>query len=241
MNTERLMELKEKYGTPLQIYDTDTLKEKMHTFLKSFQTDGIETGVIYASKAFNCKAMLRMVNEEGLYLDVVSGGELYTAKQVDFPMDKIFFHGNNKTLAELEMAKEYGVKYIVCDNAMEAEVIDELWKDAEKEIHVLLRLNPGITAHTHEYIVTAHVDSKFGIALEDKEELMGIINMFQKNEKIIFEGFHSHIGSQIFEAKAYEALIEKLMSYVKELRDVYALEVSMLNLGGGFAAYYTEE
>jgi diaminopimelate decarboxylase len=155
--------LKEKYGTPLYIYDVAHLKRNMEGYLKYFKSNEFETEVLFASKAFSVKEALRIAKEEGMSLDVVSLGELYTALKVDFPKNKIYFHGNNKTIEELEYAISIGIGIIVVDNLMELYAIDEITKKLSKGVNILIRMNVGVEAHTHKFIVTSHVDSKFGV------------------------------------------------------------------------------
>lgn len=237
----RVDTLAQTYKTPLFVYDEDQLRSRLQEYATFFQSDTMETGVLYASKAFSCKAMLRLVKEYGLSLDVVSGGELYTAKAVDFDMSKVYFHGNNKSKEELEMAINYGVGTIIVDNLMEAQMLHEMSQSIDHTIHVLLRVNPGIDAHTHKYIVTGHVDSKFGISLLQEKELVDVIRTFDQDEHLSFDGLHAHIGSQIFDKNAFIAEIEKMFGFIKHLEDTYDIHLNTLDLGGGFAATYTSE
>ena len=211
----RVDTLAQTYKTPLFVYDEDQLRSRLQEYATFFQSDTMETGVLYASKAFSCKAMLRLVKEYGLSLDVVSGGELYTAKAVDFDMSKVYFHGNNKSKEELEMAINYGVGTIIVDNLMEAQMLHEMSQSIDHTIHVLLRVNPGIDAHTHKYIVTGHIDSKFGISLLQEKELVDVIRTFDQDEHLSFDGLHAHIGSQIFDKNAFIAEIEKMFGFIK--------------------------
>ncbi|MBB5182834.1 diaminopimelate decarboxylase [Catenisphaera adipataccumulans] len=233
-------ELADTYQTPLMVYDENKLRQKMSDFMHYFQSDTFETGVLYASKAFSCKEILRLANEYGMCLDVVSGGELYTAGQVNFPMERVYFHGNNKSLAEMKMAIEYGVGTIIVDNLQEAQVFNELAKNSDHVIHILLRINPGIDAHTHKYIVTGHVDSKFGVSMLQEEEIVRVIKTFDENEHTVFEGFHAHIGSQIFDKNAFAAEIKKMFGFVKKMEEDHGIVLNTVNLGGGFAATYTD-
>ena len=232
-------DLVKQYGSPLVAYDESALRQRLHDYANYFQSDEFETSVLYASKAFSCKAMIRLIDEYGLYLDVVSAGELYTAKQAGYDCSKIFFHGNNKTQEELEMAIEYGVGTIVVDNIQEAKRLDALLEEKGASIHALLRVNPGIEAHTHEYIVTAHVDSKFGVAMAQEELMDETIAFLSESETIQFDGLHAHIGSQIFDKQAFVEEIKKLFAFVSELK-AKGLTINTLNLGGGFAAKYVE-
>ena len=225
--------LSEKYGTPLYLYDIDKIKKIITDYLNNFKSKFFSTEVLYASKAFCIKELLRIIETLGMSLDVVSLGELKTAEAVDFDYQKIYFHGNNKSHIELEYAVKNNVGYIVVDNFMELECLEMLAKKEEKKVKILIRLNVGIEAHTHKYIVTAHVDSKFGVLYNSKEYLE-MFELIKKSKNIMFQGFHSHIGSQIFDLEAYGAAIDKLVSICKDFK-----EPLILNLGGGFGAKYT--
>ena len=227
--------------TPLYIYDEEKISTKLAQFHDLFQSDALETEVLDATKAFTCNALLELVKQHGLSLDVVSGGELYVAKQADFPMERVYFHGNNKSYEELQMALSYGVGTIIVDNTMECELLVQVAKQSGHSVKALLRVNPGVEAHTHKYIVTAHLDSKFGTSITHKEEIAHMVQTLSAIPNIHFEGFHSHIGSQIFDANAYVAEIQTLMKFVYELQEEYQIQTKALNLGGGFAAYYTAE
>lgn len=235
-----VQQLAKEYGTPLYVYDEDHLRMMLDTYQKAFQTNAFETGVLYASKAFSCKAMIRLIQEYGFYLDVVSAGELVTAKQAGYDCSKVFFHGNNKTPEELALARDCGVGTIVVDNQTEAERIKEVYQDSPYKVHALLRVNPGIEAHTHKYIVTAHVDSKFGISFLNEEELVATIKVLQEADNVCFDGIHAHIGSQIFDKQAFREEIAKLFAYAGHLKETYGIEINTINLGGGFAVRYTD-
>lgn len=228
-------ELVRQYGTPLYVYDQEKLEENLQEYRDHFRSDRFKTKILYASKAFQTVAMLNLVNEFGLGVDVVSGGELYTALQSELPVEKIYFHGNNKTTEELRMAFETGVQHIVADNVMELAEIAALTEGYGRGMNIMLRLNVGIEAHTHEYIVTTHIDSKFGVAW-DSEDYRECLNILQKSNLLKLEGFHVHIGSQIFEMDAWYAAIDKMVGYVKSYGEPLSL-----NIGGGFGVRYTEE
>lgn len=236
-----IRELKETYGTPLFVYDEDRIRKRLEEFRTYFRSDEFETGIVYASKAFNCKAIIRLIDSYGLYLDVVSGGELYTARIAGYNCSKVFFHGNNKTYAELKEALECGVGTIVVDNLMEAEALAAMTAEMNREVHVLLRINPGIEAHTHQYIVTAHVDSKFGISPLSEEEIGKTIGILNTCPNIHLDGIHAHIGSQIFDKRAFEEEARKMFAFAEKMKKEYNAEITTINLGGGFAAYYTPE
>ena len=228
-------DLKKEYGTPLYIYDAAMLKNNMKLFKENLKSNQFETEVLFASKAFNVREMVRVVDEMGLSLDCVSVGEFYTALTVGFDPKKVYFHGNNKTPEDLNFIINHNVGVIVVDNLMELVAIDMITKKLNKDVDIIIRLNVGVSAHTHKFIVTAHVDSKFGVGYnsEDYKSMFDVIN---RSEHIKFKGFHSHIGSQIFDLKAFDAAIDKLVSYCKDFK-----EPLILNIGGGFGVHYTDE
>ncbi len=228
-------------GTPLFVYDESELEKQMLDYKTYFRSDQFKTEVIYASKAFIGKEMLKLLKRYGLSLDVVSGGELHLAEQADFPMHQVYFHGNNKTDAELEMALTLGCKTIVLDGVMECSKLIDLASRLKKEANVIIRINPGITAHTHKYIITGDLDSKFGVAFHDEKTIAEMVNFLKNSQYIHFEGFHVHIGSQIFDLRAYDAVIERLMKYIKKLNKEHRIEIKCLDFGGGFGVRYTEE
>lgn len=228
-------------GTPLFVYDQDELEKQLRSYKEYFRSDLFQTEVIYASKAFTCDAMLQLLKQYCFGLDVVSGGELYIADKAGFPMDQVYFHGNNKTIDELELALNLGCKNIVLDNDMECKALIDTAERMKRPASVMIRVNPGITAHTHKYIITGDMDSKFGVALNDEGMLMEMIDLIYKSPYLSFEGFHVHIGSQIFDLKAYEILIERMIKRIKKLITDHKIEINVLNLGGGFGVRYTEE
>ena len=226
-------------GTPLMVYDEGALRKRLKEYRSHFCHPELSTRVIYAGKAFLCKAMVQLVAEAGCSLDVVSGGELYCARNAGFPAERIVFHGNNKTPAELSAAVEAGVGLVVLDNLPECQALVALAAERKQPMRVLLRVNPGVEAHTHKYIVTAHLDSKFGIATGRKEELYAVLETLKNSEYVTFAGFHAHIGSQIFDKAAFVAEIEQLAILAQEA-EAKGYPVSVLDLGGGFAARYTD-
>lgn len=228
-------------STPLYIYDLPALKKRMAEFKDHFVSDKLNTRVIYASKAFSCLAMNQLVKQFGFSLDVVSGGELYTALQSHFDLSNVYFHGNNKSDDELKMAIELGVGTIIVDNLMEAKRLVQLNNNTKQKIHVLLRVNPGIEAHTHKYIQTAFIDSKFGISTLNTVEIKAVIDTIQTNPNLQFDGFHAHIGSQIFELDAFKAEIDKICQFVQDIQNQTQINVHALDFGGGFGVRYTDE
>ncbi len=227
--------LAETYGTPLYVYHVDEMKQRILDFKEYFKSSLFPTEIAYASKAFSIKAMLRLISQCGLSLDVVSLGELYTALMVDFDLSKIYFHGNNKSIEELDYAIRHHIGTIVVDNLEELKRIDEIAKTIGTCVSILIRLNVGVEAHTHEYIVTAHVDSKFGV-LYQSLEYENMMKLLLESQHIKLIGFHAHIGSQIFDLTAYAKEIEKMLTIGKDFS--YPL---VYDLGGGFGAKYTDQ
>jgi len=233
------VELAAKYGTPCYVVDEDQIRANCRAYVKSIEDNYDGNGLaIYASKAFNCKAMCKIVNEEKMGLDVVSGGELYTALSVGFPAEKIYFHGNNKTLAELDEAVTAGVGRVVVDNIYELENLSKAAKKQGKTVGVLLRIKPGIDAHTHSFIMTGQIDSKFGFALETGEAMEGVKAAIEA-ESIEFKGIHCHIGSQIFDVEPFERAAEVMIGFMADIKAETGVEVEELDLGGGFGIKYS--
>ena len=233
-------ELKTQYGTPLYVYDENMLVNQCRTFINNFKSSKFNTEVLYASKAFSCLEVLRIASREGLGVDVVSLGEIHTAYKAGYDMRRAYFHGNNKTREELQYALEVGVGTIVVDNDYEYEMINEIVRESGNTVDVLLRINTGIDAHTHEYIKTAKDDSKFGYSVYD-ETIYDLIADINNQSNLNFAGFHSHIGSQIFEKTSFFEAVKVVMEFTKKVQERLGLTISVLNLGGGFGVYYTEE
>ncbi len=231
--------LQEKYGTPLYVYDVALIKERAYEFVQAFKKRGIQAQVAYASKAFSCVAMVQLAKELQLSLDVVSGGELHTALVAGFPVEKIHFHGNNKSFLEIDMAVEAGIGCFVVDNFFEIELLKEAAQKHNKTVSVLLRITPGVEAHTHEYISTGQEDSKFGFDLitGQAEEA---IQMVSDDDAFKLLGLHCHIGSQIFETTGFTLAVEKIFSYLAEWKTKLNYAPKVLNLGGGFGIRYIE-
>ena len=233
-------ELKAQYGTPLYVYDENMLVNQCRTFINNFRSSRFSTEVLFASKAFSCLEVLRIASREGLGVDVVSLGEIHTAYKAGYDMRRAYFHGNNKTREELQYALEVGVGTIVIDNDYEYEMINEIVRESGNRVDVLLRINTGIDAHTHEYIKTAKDDSKFGYSVYD-ETIYELIADINNQSNLNFVGFHSHIGSQIFEKTSFFEAVKVVMEFTKKVQEKLGLTISVLNLGGGFGVYYTEE
>ncbi len=241
-----LNELKTKYGTPLYIMDEDFLRKTLDTFKAGFKADGIKTEVIYASKALSNVHILKIINEYDMGLDVVSGGEIFTALKAGFNPEKIYFHGNNKLEDELELAVKFGIGVIVLDNESEFELLKRILDKRNKNNmgnsprqRVMLRVNIGIEAHTHEYIQTTKNDSKFGVSVFD-ERTVELIKKIAAEETVEFLGVHSHIGSQIFDKNSFFKLADKMSEYISDVEKKLGIKMSHMNLGGGFGVYYVE-
>ena len=235
------VELAKKYGTPLYVFDEVLIRKSCREFKASIdEYYGGNGMVMYASKAFSCKEMYRIVNSEGLGCDVVSGGELYTALSVGFPAENIMFHGNNKAPAELEYALKKGVGHIVVDNVTELERIEKISSKLDLKANIMLRIKPGIDAHTHDYIRTGQIDSKFGFALENGEA-MDIAKSALLCKNINLLGFHCHIGSQIFDTEPFCDTVKVMFKFMADFRSQTGKSVAELNLGGGFGVKYVEE
>lgn len=238
----QLSELAQTYGTPLYILDEATLRASARAYrdtLKSAYT--AETLPLYACKANMSLGLVKLMEQEGMGLDVVSGGEIYTAVQACFPMERVLFNGNNKTRDEIEMAIHHGVGRISADNFRDLELIHQVASAQGKRANVLLRITPGIECHTHDYIKTGHVDSKFGFDLSQLSAAIERI-MGEYKDTIALKGLHSHIGSQIFETKPYEDLIEIMLNIYYNIREQYnGLVLEDLDLGGGLGITYISQ
>lgn len=233
------IELAEKYGTPLYVYDIAHIRNRARSFKSMFDQYGVTAQVAYASKAFSSIALFQIIEEEGLSLDVVSGGELITALRAGFPTEKIHLHGNNKSEVELSMAIEHNIGCIVVDNFHEIDLIEKICNEKEKHISVLFRVTPGITAATHDFISTGQEDSKFGFDLQSGQAEEAF-NRVQQIDNINFLGLHCHIGSQIFETDGFVHAAKKVIDTLVEWKTKYGFESEVLNLGGGFGIRYTE-
>ncbi|MDO4860727.1 MAG: diaminopimelate decarboxylase [Bacillota bacterium] len=230
----------EKCGTPVYVFDEAKIEKQLADYKRYFVSDMFDTDIVYASKAFTCRAMIQKLVEAGACIDVVSGGELFIAEQGGMPMENVYFHGNNKTGEELEQALDAGVGTIVLDNLTECGILADLAEHKRKRINAMLRINPGVEAHTHEYIMTGGSNSKFGISINEKDAIAELVKRAGESEYVDFKGFHSHIGSQIFEDTAFMKATEVLISFYAEMEREYGISCSWLSLGGGFGIRYTD-
>ncbi len=234
------VELAKKFGTPLYVYDENHIRNMMRVYRETLQNEYDGNGlVLYASKAFSCMGMYAIAKSEGLGADVVSGGELYTALKAGFPPEKIMMHGNNKLKDELALAVKSNVEWIVVDSLYEADILNNLAQEAGKVQNILLRINPGVEAHTHSFVQTATPDSKFGFSVADGSAKETVKNLLTKTN-LCLKGFHCHIGSQIFEKQSFVLAAEKCFSFLADLKEL-DFEAEVLNLGGGYGIRYTKD
>lgn len=235
------LDLVKKYKTPLYVFDEELIRSKCREYIKSFKVKENGNKVAYAGKAFLTKYMCKLVCEEGLCLDIVSGGELYTAYKAGMPMENILFHGNNKTVDEVKLGIELGVGRFVVDNFYELDLIEKFCLENNKTQKIYFRVTPGIDAHTHKYIRTGQIDSKFGFALINGDFYKAVEKVKQyKNIELV--GIHAHIGSQIFEIKPFLDEVEIMLKLLKEVNENNDdINLTEVDLGGGIGVYYTEE
>ncbi|MCI8609847.1 MAG: diaminopimelate decarboxylase [Firmicutes bacterium] len=233
------VELAKKYGTPLYVVSETDILEKCQEFRDCFLNKYPNTRVAYASKAFLPLAMARLMDREGMCLDCVSGGEIYTAKMAGFPAERIEFNGNNKSPKEIEEAVAFGVGRIIIDSETELPIIEEICKEKGKIMNVLYRVTPGIAADTHDHMVTGKKDSKFGIDLEP-ETIFPAIEAAINSQYVNFLGFHFHVGSGIYQNEPYLDSLEIVLDLVKAVKEKYNYDIKELNVGGGFAITFVK-
>ena len=235
------VDLAKDFGTPLYVFDEAYIRKMMAVYRDTLAKNYGENGmVLYASKAFSCKAIYAIANDENIGVDVVSGGELYTALQAGFPAEKIYMHGNNKLDYELEEALDAGIGCIVADAYSEIDKIDSMAKKRGIKQKILLRINPGVEAHTHAFVQTATTDSKFGFSISGGAAEQITAYAMQK-ENVALEGYHCHIGSQIFEKQSFVLAVEKCMDFAAQMQEKLGFTLKTLNIGGGFGIWYTDE
>ena len=234
-------ELAREFGTPAYFLDTDAVRAMCRLYRDAFRAYfGPASAPAFAGKALCYKGIYRLAAEEGLSADCVSPGELHTAHAAGFPMEKVFFHGNNKTDADLAYALSLGVGHIVVDGPDELRALERIAREAGKTPHILLRITPGIDPHTHKKIITGNVDSKFGMAIAT-----GQADEFVKEalscSSLVLDGFHCHVGSQIFDIEPFRDACDIMLAFIARIRELCGYEAGMLNIGGGFGVRYTEE
>mgnify|MGYP006286925867 CR=1 FL=1 len=232
------IELAKQFGTPLYVMDENTIRNTCRVYKsamdKYYNGKGL---VLYASKAFCSTAMCRIADQEGMGLDVVSGGELYTAIKAGFPMDRVYFHGNNKTIDEIDYALANNVKRIVADNIEELHNINQIAGRKGITAEISVRIKPGIDAHTHDFVRTGQIDSKFGVAIEN-EEAIEFVRECKRMNNIRLVGLHCHIGSQIFDLDPFILAASVMMDFISQIKNETGIEIEELNLGGGYGIKY---
>jgi diaminopimelate decarboxylase len=228
------VELAAEFGTPLYLFDELSLRNRCAEFKREFGQRYADTTVLYSAKAFINKALARLFNEEGLGLDVVSAGEITIARSAGFPLDRVYFPGNNKSAEELKLALEWGIGRIVVDNFHELDLLAEIARERGDKPDILLRLSPGVEPHTHKYIITGSLDSKFGLPMVHGEKALA-----QAMPELNLRGLHFHIGSQIAEPEPYQQAIDIILNFAAEMKQKHGFEMSELDVGGGFAVQYT--
>ena len=234
------VELAEKYGTPLYVMSENDIEDKMREIKACFLDKYPNTRAAYASKAFCTMAMYEICEKEGFCIDIVSGGELYTAIKAGFPAERIEFNGNNKLPHEIEEALDYGIGRFIVDGLQEVALLEAICKEKGKTANVLFRVTPGVAASTHDYITTGKKDSKFGIPL-DEDVFFPQVEAAIKAEHINFLGLHFHVGSQLFDNAPFLQALDIILDKVSRIKERFNYDVKELNLGGGFGAVYTDE
>ena len=232
-----VVDLVQQYGTPLYVIDEKTLRNICVDYKKAFAKYD-KVNMMFASKSLCTLATSLILAQEGFGFDVVSGGEIYTVYKSGADMNKVLFNGNNKSYDELALAIESGVGRISADNFLELDLLNEIAKSENKTVDILLRITPGIECHTHEYIQTGHLDSKFGFDLTQLDEAVDLVLNSYTNLKL--HGLHAHIGSQIFETQVYHDEIEILVKEIARLDEKFGIKLDEINIGGGLGVKYTE-
>ena len=235
-----LTELKARFGTPLYIIDIATVKKQCRDYMNFFKFPDLQCEVIYASKAFCTLPMCQLARSEGLSIDVSTGGELYIALKSGFSADKIFFHGNNKSESEMKFGLENKVNIYIVDNFTELDKLDEFCGRKGITQKIMLRIAPGIKAHTHKYIQTGGIDSKFGFGIYKGIAVQAVKRTLEKKNLELI-GLHAHIGSQIFNIEVYEKLIDVMLGFMGNLNKDFGINLAQLNIGGGLGIKYTVE
>ncbi len=234
------VELARELGTPLYVFDEEELRATCREYREAFSSRYAQSAVVYAAKAYLGRWLAALIAEEGLGMDVVSGGELAVARAAGFPMERVLFHGNNKSAQELREAIEAGVGHIVIDNFHELALLDEIAGQAGRRQPALVRVSPGVDPHTHAKTTTGVVDSKFGFTMEGGTAEEAVVQALAKpNIEVL--GLHCHLGSPVFELEPYWQANEVMVAFARKMRDRHGLELREYNVGGGFAAQYVRE
>ncbi len=233
------VELAREFGTPLYLFDEATIRNKARQYSAAFASRYPDVLLTYAAKAFLNPWLARLMNEEGLGLDVVSAGEMTIAERAGFPMEKVHFHGNNKLPDELHLAIELGIGRIVIDNFTEIDLLEQIAAKRKMDVPVVLRIAPGVEAHTHEYLRTGGTYSKFGIPVSTDQAAQAVAQIV-KSEHLRLVGFHAHIGSQIFDPLPFEENVATLMEFSAQMKERHDFELLEVSPGGGWGIQYTQ-
>ena len=229
-----------QYGTPLLVLDEAEIRNNIRQYVDTFAENYPSYNVLYAGKAFMNRTLCRILEDEGAGVDVVSGGEMYTALQAGFPPENIYFHGNNKQPQEINLGLDHDIGRFMVDNFQEVELLNKLAGEKSKKAKVIVRITPGIEAHTHEYIQTGQIDSKFGVGLAE-DQALNLIKAIIESENLELKGIHAHIGSQIFALESYQKLIEALFNFLIEIKAETGKVLSEVDLGGGLGISHVKE
>ncbi|MBA7511951.1 Diaminopimelate decarboxylase [subsurface metagenome] len=232
-----LVKLAQKYGTACYIFSENIIRKKCREYSRAFSKNNIKFEILYAGKAFLVKALVHILNDEGLSLDIASGGELYIALSANFPPEKIFFHGNNKSKEEIEFALKEKIGTIMVDNEYELETIEQIAERLNTEVKIIIRVTPGVDTHTHKHIQTGQIDSKFGISISKMPDFMKKV---LSKKHLIYDGLHCHIGSQLLDLSPYSLAIEEMVKLIRQIKDLYHIDTPKLDLGGGLGIKYLE-
>jgi diaminopimelate decarboxylase len=227
-----------EYNTPCYIYSEKIIRENCQEYTKTFETNKLDYEVIYAGKAFLVKALCKILAEEGIGIDASSGGEIYTALSINFPAERIYFHGNNKSENEIRFALDNNIGTIMIDNLYELNLVNDIAKELDKKVNIMIRVIPGVDTHTHEKIRTGQVDSKFGFPILELERIFPIV---LKKENLIYKGLHCHIGSQLLGVQYHLQAIVEMIQVIKRIEEKFKVKTNNLNLGGGLGVKYTCE
>jgi len=232
-----LKAISQEFGTPCYIYSENLIRKKCQEYKQAFSNNKVDFEILYASKAFLVKAMARILDDEGISLDVASAGEISIALSANFPPGKIFFHGNNKSKEEIEYALKKRIGIIMVDNESELETIEKITETLNTKVKVIIRVTPGIDTHTHKHIQTGQVDSKFGISID---KIPAFMKKVLSKKHLVYDGLHFHLGSQIYDLSSYTLALKEMAKVIRKIKDLYAIDTPKLDLGGGLGIKYLE-
>ncbi len=240
MGNFSLEELANKYTTPLYVYDEEGIRDRLSTYKNSFSDSNLNCITVYATKAFLAPYLVKLLKEYNIYADAVSLGDMWLLKNSGFDMHHVILHGNNKSEEELMYAINNDIMYIVVDNITELMELDEITKNIKKEVKTLFRVNPGVSAHTHDFIQTSRLDSKFGETIFDDKVIDRIMDIYKNNKYLVLDGFHSHIGSQISDEESFIKACKVMGEFLEKTSKKYNVSFNTLDLGGGFGIKYVD-